>query len=58
MNIKLELHFEVADYMDMYPEATRGDLIAIFKEDFLDTIRKQWTDDEILHSLEVVEEAN
>lgn len=58
MNIKLELQFDVADYMDMYPEATREDLIAIFKEDFLDTIYKQWTQDEVLHSLEVVEEVN
>jgi hypothetical protein len=55
MNIKLELQFDEEDYKSMYPEATNEDLIAIFKEDFVDTIFREWTEDEVLQSLEVVE---
>jgi hypothetical protein len=39
-----------------YPDLTPDEIITIMKEDFLDTIRKQWDDEEIMEAIEVVSE--
>lgn len=51
--ISLTLYFDEEQYRDMYPDTSDEQLIRIFKEDFLDTIRKQFSDEDILNTLEV-----
>lgn len=53
IGISLTLYFDEEQYRDMYPTVSDEQLIRIFKEDFLDTIRKQFSDDDILNNLEV-----
>jgi hypothetical protein len=40
---------------DEYPNLSKAELIVMMKEDFMDTVIKQWTDEEFLAALEVVE---
>jgi hypothetical protein len=53
IGVSLTLYFDEEQYRDIYTEATDEQLIRIFKEDFLDTIRKQFSDEDILNALEV-----
>lgn len=58
MIIRLEMFFDDEDgySQDDYPDLTPEQIVTIMKEDFVDTIRKQWNDEEILEALEVVKE--
>ena len=53
MIVRLQLHFDEQEYKDNYPDLTDEQIITMFKEDFVDTIHKQWTWQDIYDSLEV-----
>ena len=55
--IRLDMEFdEQYTYTrDEYPNLSKAELIVMMKEDFMDTVIKQWTDEEFLAALEVVE---
>jgi len=56
MIIRLEMFFDDEDgySQEDYPDLTPDEITTIMKEDFIETIRKQWNDDEILEALEVI----
>lgn len=58
MIVSLSMYFDEEDSysQDAYPDLTPDQIITIMKEDFIDTIRKQWNDEEIMEALEVVAE--
>jgi len=58
MILSLSMYFDNEDSysQEAYPELTPDEIITIMKEDFLDTIRKQWNDEEIMEAIEVVAE--
>ena len=43
MMISLNMYFDEDEYRENYPDLDRDDLIRLFKEDFVDTVQKQWT---------------
>jgi len=55
MILSLSMYFDDEDgySQEDYPELTPDEIITIMKEDFLDTIRKQWDDEEIMEAIEV-----
>lgn len=56
MLISLSMYFDEEEYAGMYPELSQEQLIVMFKEDFIDTVQKQWDDEEFKEALEVVAE--
>ena len=58
MLLSLSMYFDEEDSysQEAYPDLTQDQIITIMKEDFLDTIRKQWDDQEIMEAIEVVAE--
>ena len=56
MMIGLIMYFDEDEYKSNYPDLDRDDLITLFKEDFVDTVKKQWTYNDLFESLEVVNE--
>ncbi len=53
MIISLSMYFDDEEYSSNYPDLSEDNLIRMFKEDFVETIRKEWNDEEIIDSLEV-----
>ena len=53
MMISLNMYFDEDEYRENYPDLDRDDLIRLFKEDFVDTVQKQWTYHDLFESLEV-----
>jgi hypothetical protein len=53
MYISLTMYFDEEEYKSNYPDLSDEQLIQLFKEDFTDTVYKQWTDNDVLESLEV-----
>jgi hypothetical protein len=47
------MYFDEEEYKSNYPDLSDEQLIQMFKEDFTDTVYKQWTDNDVLESLEV-----
>jgi hypothetical protein len=54
--IRLDMYFDEEEYAGMYPDLSEAELITMFKEDFIDTVQKQWDDEEFKEALEVVAE--
>ena len=56
MLIALSIYFDDEDSysQEEYPELTPDESIQMMKEDFIDTIRKQWDDEEIMEALVVI----
>jgi hypothetical protein len=50
------MYFDTEDgyNQDNYPDLTPDELITMMKEDFIDTVRKQWDDAEIMEALVVI----
>ena len=53
MYVSLSMYFDEEEYKSNYPDLSDEQLIQLFKEDFTDTVYKQWTDTDVLDSLEV-----
>lgn len=53
VTIDLTMTFYPDGYEEERPEATREQIIESMKQDFLDCIYKQWTEEEVLDYLEV-----
>jgi hypothetical protein len=47
------MYFDEEQYKSNYPDLSNEEIIRMFKEDFIDTIYKQWTDEDVYESLEV-----
>lgn len=56
MIISLSMYFDDEEYKSNYPDLSEDELIRMFKEDFIDTIYKQWTDEEVFYELEVAQD--
>ena len=58
MIIRLEMSFDTEDgySAEEYPELSPQEIIQMMKEDFVDTVYKQYSQEELLDALEVVEE--
>jgi hypothetical protein len=54
MIISLSQYFDDEEYKSNYPDLSDEQIITMFKEDFIDTIYKQWTKEDVYESLEVV----
>ena len=54
MMIGLIMYFDEDEYKSNYPDLDNDDLITLFKEDFVDTVQKQWTYNDLFESLEIV----
>ena len=52
--IGLIMYFDEDEYKSNYPDLDNDDLITLFKEDFVDTVQKQWTYNDLFESLEIV----
>ena len=58
MIIRLEMSFDTDDgyNADEYPDLSPEEIIQVMKEDFIDTVYKQWDSQELLDALEVVKD--
>lgn len=56
MFISLTMYFDEDEYKSNYPDLSDEQIITMFKEDFVDTVYKQWTDEDVMEALEVVGE--
>jgi hypothetical protein len=56
MLIALSMYFDDEDAysQDNYPDLTEDEIIRMMKEDFVDTILKQWSWEELMESLVVI----
>ena len=56
--IRLDMEFDdqYTYTRDEYPNLTKDELIQMMKDDFIDTIYKQWTSEELEDALEVIEQ--
>ena len=56
MLIALSMYFDDEDAysQDNYPDLTEDEIIRMMKEDFIDTVRKQWDDEELMEALVVI----
>ena len=57
MIVRLSMYFDTEDGYNQedYPHLTQEQIIEMMKEDFIDTVRKQWDDEEFKEALEVFE---
>ena len=58
MILSLSMYFDDEDSysQEAYPDLTPDEIVTMMKEDFIDTIRKQWDDEEIMEAIEVAAE--
>ena len=56
MKISLSMYFDDEQYRSNYPDLSEEELVRMFKEDFIDTIYKQWTDEDVYEELQVGQE--
>ena len=58
MILSLSMYFDDEDgySQEDYPDLTPDEIIKIMKYDFIDTIQKQWSDEEIMEAIEVAAE--
>ena len=56
MIISLSMYFDEEQYKSNYPDLSDEQIIRMFKEDYIDTIYKQWTQEDVYESLEVSDE--
>ena len=56
MIISLSMYFDEEQYKSNYPDLSDEQIIRMFKEDYIDTIYKQWTEEDVYESLEVSDE--
>lgn len=56
MIISLSMYFDDEEYKSNYPDLSEDEIIRMFKEDFIDTIYKQWTEEEVYYELEVAQD--
>jgi hypothetical protein len=58
MILSLSMYFDDEDSysQEAYPDLTSDEIVTMMKEDFIDTIRKQWDDEEIMEAIEVAAE--
>jgi hypothetical protein len=58
MIVTLSMYFDTEDgyNQESYPDLTEDELITMMKEDFVDTILKQWSWEELMDSLVVTPE--
>lgn len=54
--IALSMYFDDEDSysQEEYPDLSPDEIVTMMKEDFIDTIRKQWDDEEIMEALVVI----
>lgn len=55
MKIRLTMDFDVLDYKTNFPDIYKESIIVMMKEDFADTIQKQWTTYDIIQAVEIIE---
>ena len=53
IGVSLTLYFDEEQYREMYPTVSDEQLVRIFKVDFIDTVQKQFSDEQIMEMLEV-----
>ena len=53
VRITLPMTFYPDSYEEELPDATKEQIVASMKQDFLDCIYKQWTEEEVLDYLDV-----
>jgi hypothetical protein len=58
MIIRLDMYFDTDDgySAEENPELSPEEIIQMMKEDFIDTVYKQWDSQELLDALEVVKD--
>ena len=56
MKISLSMYFDDEQYRSNYPDLSEEEIVRMFKEDFIDTIYKQWTDEDVYEELQVGQE--
>lgn len=54
MIVSLSMYFDDEEYANNYPDFSQNELIRLLKQDFLDTLYKQWNETEVYEALEVV----
>lgn len=50
------MYFDDEEYKSNYPDLSEDEIIRMFKEDFIDTVYKQWTDEDVYEALEVTQD--
>lgn len=58
MMLSLSMYFDDEDSysQEAYPDLTPDEIVTMMKEDFVDTILKQWNWEELMEAIEVVED--
>jgi len=56
MILSLSMYFDEDTYFDEYPDLTENEQVLMMKQDFIDTIVKQWDYDEQMEAIEVADD--